>query len=244
MLDYLRNELLIRRTYSMTIVSEGYPGEFWAERKDDFLRFTEEIYAANKNNAAVVVNVSDYMSEGLHRYDRSIEILQTAQQDHLLDEGGQWKLANLLHSQNRVGESIGILQSLVEAHPDNTEYRRLLMYSYFRTNRKDELLGLLKQSDDYFHQKDRWGEGPMAMLAGSCLQNQLFEQSVKYYKELIPLHERTAANRGIGDGTLSGYYGGEGPGAGWFEANARGGRGRQRGGHQLGQQRAEPRPGT
>ncbi len=208
-LDYLRNELLIRRTYSMTIVSEGYPGEFWAERKDDFLRFTEEIYAQNKNNAAVVVNVADYMSEGLHRYDRSIEILKTANDDHLLDEGGQWKLANLLHSQNCIGESIGILQALVEAHPDNLEYRRLLMYSYFRTNRRDDLLGLLKQSDDYFHQKDRWNEGPMAMLAGSCLQNQLFEQSVKYYEELIPLHERTAANRGIGDGTLSGYYGGE-----------------------------------
>ena len=35
----------------------GYPGEFWAERKDDFLRFTEEIYAQNKRNATVVVNV-------------------------------------------------------------------------------------------------------------------------------------------------------------------------------------------
>ena len=208
-LDYLRNELLVRRTYNWTIISKGYGVEFWAEREDDFLRFAEEIYAQNKQNATVVVNVADYMSEGLHRYDRSIEILKAANDDHLLDEGGQWKLANLLHSQNRIGESIGILQALVEAHPDNTEYRRLLMYSYFRTNRRDDLLGLLKQSDEYFHQKDRWGEGALSMLAGSCLENQLFEQSVKYYKELIPLHERTAANRGIGDGTLSGYYGGE-----------------------------------
>ena len=82
------------------------------------------------------------------------------------------------------------------------------MYAYFRTNRKGDLLALLKQSDEFFHQNDRWGEGPMAGLAGSCLRCELFEQSVKYYKELIPLHERTAANRGIGDGTLSGYYGG------------------------------------
>ncbi len=208
-LDYLRDELLVRRTYSLTIISKGYPGEFWSQREDDFLHFTEEIYAENKHNGRIVCNVADYLAEGLHRYDRAIEVLQAANDEHLLDEGGQAKLVGYLHSQNRIGESIGVLQSLVEAHPDNPEYRRLLMYSYFRTNRRDDLLGLLKQCDDYFHQKDRWGEGALSMLAGSCLQNQLYEQSAKYYKELIPLHERTAANRGIGDGILSGYYGGQ-----------------------------------
>jgi Mg-chelatase subunit ChlD len=208
-LDYLRNELLVRRSYNSTIISKGYPGEFWAEREDDFYRFTEKIYAQNKQNAAVVCNVADYLAEGLHRYDRAIEVLQAAQRENLLDEGGQSKLVGYLHSFNRFGESIGMLQALVEAHPDNLEYRRLLIYSYFRTNRKDEMLGLLQQTDDYFHEKDRWGEGPMAMLAGSCLQTEQYERSVQYYKELIPLHERTAANRGIGDGTLSGYYGGE-----------------------------------
>ena len=110
---------------------------------------------------------------------------------------------------NAFGESIGLLQGMVEANPGKLDYRGALMYAYFRTNRKDDLLALLKQSDEYFHHKDRWGEGPLAMLAGSCLRTELFEQSVGYYKELIPLHERTAANRGIGDGTLSGYYGGQ-----------------------------------
>ncbi len=41
----------------------------------------------------------------------------------------------------------------------------------------------------------------------SCLENQLYEQSVAYYKELIPLHQRTQPRRGIGNGTLSDYYG-------------------------------------
>jgi tetratricopeptide (TPR) repeat protein len=208
-LDYLRNELLVRRTYSWTMVSMGYPGEFWSEREGDFLRFTEEIYAQHKNSGTIVCNVADYLSEGLHRYDRAIEVLQAAYNDHLLDENAQWKLVNYLHGRDRCGESIVVLQGLVEAHPDNLEYRKLLVYSYFRTNRKAEMLGLLKQSDEYFHEKDRWGEAPMAMLAGSCLQVQQYEQSLVYYKELIPLHERTAPNRGIGDGTLSGYYGGE-----------------------------------
>ena len=210
LLDCLRSELLVRRTYNFTIISKGFGDEFWSERENDFLRFTEEVYAENKRNGRIVCNVADYLSEGLHRFDRAIEVFQAANDEHLLDEGGQAKLVGYLHSQNRIGESIGVLQSLVEAHPDNPEYRRLLMYSYFRTNRRDDLLGLLKQCDDYFHQKDRWGEGLRCPCSpGACLQDQLFEQSVKYYKELIPLHERTAANRGIGDGILSGYYGGQ-----------------------------------
>jgi tetratricopeptide (TPR) repeat protein len=208
-LDYLRDELLVRRTYNMPICYKSYPGEFWAEREADFLRFAEETYAQNKISGTVTCNVADYLVQGLGRMDRAIEILQAAQEKHLLDEGGQAKLVNYLHNRNRFGESIGLLQALVEAHPANLEYRRLLMVSYFRTTRKDDLLTLLKQTDEYFHAKDRWGQNPLAMLAGSCLQTELFEQSLGYYKELIPLHERTAANRGIGDGTLSGYYGGE-----------------------------------
>jgi predicted Zn-dependent protease len=206
-LVFLRDRLEGRGVNSTGIWDRGNH-YYWADREGDFLRCAEEIYAQNKHNGGIFCNVADYLW-GLGHMDRAIEILQVAEQEHLLDEGGQAKLVNYLHAAGRFGESIRLLQALVEAHPDNLEYRRLLMYAYFRTNRKDELLGLLKQTDDYFHQKDRWGEGPLAMLAGSCLQNELFEQSVMYYKELIPLHERTAPNRGIGDGTLSGYYGGQ-----------------------------------
>ena len=242
-LDYLRNELLVRRTYNWTIISKGYGVEFWSEREDDFLHFAEDIYAQNRQNATVVVNVADYLTEGLQRMDRAIEILQEAQKDHLLDEGGQSKLVNYLHNRNRYGESIGILQALVEAHPDNLEYRRLLMYSYFRTNRKDELLGLLRQCDEYFHQKGRWGEGPMAMLAGSCLQTERFEQSVSLLQGTDPAaradggqprHRRRHAIRLLRR---------RGPVAGRFETDARGGRSRRRRDHELGQQCAEPRPG-
>ena len=80
------------------------------------------------------------------------------------------------------------------------------MLAYFKTARKAELLALLKQTDAFFHEKDRWGEHPLSRLADSTLKNELFEQSVAYYKELIPLHERTQPNRGIGNGTLASYY--------------------------------------
>ena len=206
-LDFLRNQLEGRGVNNTGIWDRGNYW-FWAEREGDFLRFAEETYAQNKRNGGIVCNVADYLlGHGPHGpRDRNPPGRRagTSAGRRRAGETGQ-----LPARRGRFGESIGLLQALVEAHPDNLEYRRLLMYSYFRTNRKDELLGLLKQTDEYFHQKDRWGEGPLAMLAGSCLQTQLFEQSVTYYKELIPLHERTAANRGIGDGTLSGYYGGQ-----------------------------------
>src|SRR5262249_50265226 len=52
-----------------------------------------------------------------------------------------------------------------------------------------------------------WHEGVIAALAASCLENELWEQSAAYYTEAIPLHQRTHPRRGIGDGTLSQYYG-------------------------------------
>ena len=181
---------------------------YWAGREGDFLRCAEEIYAQNKRNGGIVCNVADYLW-GIGRTDRAIEILQVAEQEHLLDEGGQAKLVNYLHAAGRFGESIRLLQALVEAHPDNLEYRRLLMYSYFRTNRKDELLGLLKADRRLLPPEGPLGRRPAGHAGRELPAKRLFEQSVMYYKELIPLHERTAANRGIGDGTLSGYYGGQ-----------------------------------
>jgi tetratricopeptide (TPR) repeat protein len=100
-----------------------------------------------------------------------------------------------------------VLQGLAELRPDRLEYRVYLMHAYFRTNQPQQLLGLLKQTDEYFHQEGRWTEAAMAGLARSCLDNQLYEQSVAYYEELIPLHQRTHPRRGIGNGTLSDYYG-------------------------------------
>jgi predicted Zn-dependent protease len=95
---------------------------------------------------------------------------------------------------------------MVEWRPDTMRYRTALMHAYFRTDQQAALLELLAQTDEYFHKDGRWGESPLAALAYSTWQNHLYEQSVKYYDELIPLHQRTAPNRGIGNGTLSTYY--------------------------------------
>jgi tetratricopeptide (TPR) repeat protein len=80
------------------------------------------------------------------------------------------------------------------------------MHAYFQTKRPTDLTALLAATDKFFHEEGRWGESPLAALAASCLENELFAQSAAYYEELIPLHQNTQPGRGIGNGTLSGYY--------------------------------------
>ncbi len=205
----LRRDLESRQVHNATIyrMDYGNPNHFWAEKTDSFAKTAVEVLAQQKKSSAAVVYIAQYLYHGLHRFDRAIEILLNAYHEQVLDESGQSQLVQFLHKQNRQGESIPILLPLVERRPDNMQYRVWLMHAYFCTNRPAELAELLKQTDAYFHEANRWNEPAMAALAASCLENQLYEQSVAYYKELIPLHQRTRLRRGIGNGTLSDYYG-------------------------------------
>ncbi len=129
-----------------------------------------------------------------------------AHQQHLLDASQQIVLCDYLHEQKRYAESIPILEPLVDRHPDVMEYRTRLMTAYKHSSRDEQLQKLLADTDAHFRQAGRWTEANIALLAKSCLDNELFKAAVKYYGEVIPLHQRTAANRGIGQGTLSNYY--------------------------------------
>ena len=181
-------------------------GHFWSEKAADFARAAEEVYAEQKQSGAAVKHIADYLYWGLSKHPRAIEILLAAHKDKILDESGQSQLVDYLHQQGRHAESIPILEPLVETRPDNMQYRVWLMHAYFRGGRQEELVRLLQQTDTHFHEEGRWREEPIAALAHSCLENQLFERSVAYYEEVISLHQRTQPNRGIGQGTLSAYY--------------------------------------
>ncbi len=179
---------------------------FWKTNRADYEKVAEEVLAQRKHSNLTAQHVADYLVHTLDLRKRATEILFVSHGQKRLDEAGQGKLVNYLHREKRHGESIALLQPLVERQPESMSYRTLLMHSYFRTDRKAELLALLKQTDAHFHEKGRWGEGPLSQLAHSMLENELYEPSVAYYKELIPLHERSRANRGVGDGELAAYY--------------------------------------
>lgn len=202
----LRRDLESQQQRNRVIYYWYHGDRFWKEKADEFARVADEVYAKRKASGAAVQYIADYLFHGLGRKNRAIEILFIASRDKVLDEAGRSKLVDFLHLENRYGESIALLEPLVDEHPENLNYRIWLMHACFRTNRKAELLALLKQSDEFFHKDNRWSEYILQGLAASCLQNQLFEECARYYGELIPLHQQTQPHRGIGNGTLSGYY--------------------------------------
>jgi Flp pilus assembly protein TadD len=204
-LKELRHDLETRQPRNRVIYYLGN-NRYWKEKAADFAKTAEAVLAERRQSGAAVQYIADYFYWGLDRPKRAIEILFVAYNQKLLDETGEAKLVDFLRRESRYGESIAVLQPLVERRPENLEYRVLLMHAYFRTDRKVELLALLKQTDTFFHEKGRWGGHPLSRLAQSTLQNELYDQSVAYFKELIPLHERTQPGRGIGNGTLAGYY--------------------------------------
>ena len=201
----LRRDLQVHESRSRTMYDRRH-GYYWVEKEAEFAKVAEEVLAASKQSSPDVEYIAEYLYSGVAREKRAIEILFTTHEKKKLAESGQWQLITYLHNQERHGESIPLLVPLVELRPDHLEYRTKLMHAYFRTGDKTALLSLLKQTDGFFHEKDRWNEGVMAPLAASCVENQLYAQAVAYYEELIPLHQRTHANRGIGNGVLSSYY--------------------------------------
>lgn len=204
-LTELRRDLELQQSRGRYMYHDDH-SHFWKEKANDFARVAEEVWNARKASSASVQYIADYLFFGLERTDRAIEILFIAHREKVLEESGRSKLVDFLHRKQRYGESVALLEPLVEEHPDNLQYRVWLMHAYFRTQRPQELLALLKKTDEHFHARKLWNEGTIAGLASSCLENRLFAQSAAYYKEVIPLHERTHPNRGIGNGTLSSYY--------------------------------------
>jgi predicted Zn-dependent protease len=204
-LTELRRDLRLRESRSRTMYyrQQNY---FWSEKEPEFAKVAEEVLAERKQSSAAVEYIAEYMYWGLPREKRAIEVLFAAHEAKILVESGQWQLVDYLHRQQRFAESIPLLLPLVELHPENLAYSTKLMHAYFRTGKQAALLALLKQTDAFFHEKDRWTEAALAGLAASCLENHLFTQSVAYYEELIPRHQRSHARRGIGNGILSSYY--------------------------------------
>lgn len=181
-------------------------GYFWSEKTDVFARVVEELWQQQPRTEKLTLRLADYLYHGLERHDRAIEILFEANRQQLLSNNGQWELVHYLRQRDRYGETVALLEPLVERFPEILSYRLSLMEAYSRTKQPQRLRALHKETDRFFHEKDRWNADVLAQLAATCQQTELYEEALAYYAELIPWHQRTAPNRGIGDGQLSGFY--------------------------------------
>ncbi|MBS0265396.1 MAG: hypothetical protein JSS02_25905 [Planctomycetes bacterium] len=205
-LNELRHDLEARNQRSRTIYYGVNDPQFWTAKAADFARTAEEVYRAHEASGPAVQYVAEYLFHGLGRTGRAIEMLLTAHRAKRLDGNGFVRLIEFLIHDQRFGEIVALLEPVVTEEPGNLSYRLWLMQAYFRTNRPAQLRALLADTDKRFHEDHSWTEGVLAQLAESCLQNELWEDCVKYYQELIPRYEQSHARRGVGDGTLSNYY--------------------------------------
>jgi Flp pilus assembly protein TadD len=201
----LRLDLETRRERNRSMYFRNY-SYYWAEKEAAFLKVAEDVLAKRSDSGEAVKYIAYYFNYGLGKPGRATEALYAAHEKKLLDETGQSQLVQYLREQNRYQETIALLVPLMEKRPENLQYRAWQMNAYFHTKQREKLLALLKETDAYFHEKERWDERAMYALANSCLEDELFVQSEAYFRELIPIHQRNAPRRGIGDGTLYQYY--------------------------------------
>ncbi len=201
----LRRDLETGRSRSRTIYHRHH-GYFWSEKTDDFANTADGVADDRKDSGATVAYVAEYLYRGLDRHERAIEVMLSAHQRGVLDESGTARLIEYLQWQDRHAESIPILLPLVETRPENLDYRVKLMRAYFRTQQPEKLRDTWQAAHEFFHAGDRWTEAAMVQLGWGCLETQLYEPSVGYFREAIAHHQRTRPDRGIGGGTLSHYY--------------------------------------
>ena len=201
----LRRDLETRYSRNRSFYHDDH-SNFWPAKAEEFARTAEAVYEELSQSGRHVVYIADYLYHGLSRQARAIEILLIAHGKKLLDIDQQIRLCDYLHQQDRHAESIPILEPIVDEFPNRMDYRTRLITAYNRASRPGQMRTLLADTDAHFRKEGRWTESNIAQLANVCLDNGLFKEAVGYYEEVISLHQRTAPNRGIGQGTLSMYY--------------------------------------
>ena len=112
----------------------------------------------------------------------------------------------------RSGDGPGVLSGVLRPElttdrPDRLVYRTLKITALHQVGRDADAIAYLDATEQHFKKLDSFNEQTIASLAQTCLGCMFHERSAVYYEEVIPLHQRTHRNRGVGGGTLSTYYG-------------------------------------
>jgi hypothetical protein len=204
-LKELRRELVTQDYRQRVFYHDGY-SHFWREKTAEFARVAEEVLAENRDSLRAALYIADYLYHGIDQHDRAIAVLLDAHRRDLLDEEGRSRLVVWLQEQKRFGESIALLETLVEQEPERLQYRIQLMHAYFQTKQPEALARLLVETDKFFHEEDRWSGQIAGELAASCLENLLLEPAVEYLKEAIERREESLNQQTTGDRTLAQYY--------------------------------------
>ena len=179
---------------------------FWSARRGDFLDLATQVAREHKKSIVALKYLADYLFHGLEAKREAIAILVDAHRRGIQDENGISQLAGFYESTGQHAEAVPYLREIVGMDASVVDYRRRLVTALALAGRGAEAIGELDQAIAHFKELGRWHEPELSELARACFDGELWEQGAGLYDELIPLHQRTQRNRGVGNGTLSDYY--------------------------------------
>ncbi|MBN2492788.1 MAG: hypothetical protein JXQ29_18210, partial [Planctomycetes bacterium] len=180
---------------------------FWASKRDEFAAVASRVIELEPDSSARLLYAANYLWDGLGLRDRAIGVLLGAEGRGVLREDSRHQLVVWLHEERRYQESLPILEALRAARADHFGYRTLAVSALHETAQDEAARALLDETVQRLKKLEQWHESALAELAGTARQCGFHDRAIALYEELIPLHQRTHRNRGIGSGTLSSYYG-------------------------------------
>ncbi|MBI4601245.1 MAG: hypothetical protein HY721_04710 [Planctomycetes bacterium] len=201
----LREDLLEGEARTRVLYDKRH-GRFWPEKAEDFRRAALEALEARRQSEAGSMHIAEYLFRGLERRSDSIDALARFYRARGLGDGGQWQLAGYLAEAGRHAEAVPLLEGLIARHPESLEHRAALCRAYHKLAQREKLAAALDAADEHFRAEGLWHEGHAAGLGNLCLEVAHPDRAVEYLREAARMHEKSAPNRGVGDGVLSSYY--------------------------------------
>ena len=204
-LDELERKLMTMRARYDVIYSQGNRW-YWARHQERYAQIALKVLELRADSEAHTAYAAGYLWNNLRMRRRAIDALLAAEARGLLGERNRWTLVSWMHHVRRFSGSLPFLAKLIEARPDSLQYRTAEIRALSQVSRKDEARTRLHAAIEFFKSKKRWNHSTIQQLGATCVQSSFWKEGAELYDELIPLYQRTARNRGIGNGTLSNYY--------------------------------------
>lgn len=193
-----------RRTSATTYHNARW---YWRAKANDFATGARRVIELHPKEPQRVLFAARYLWDGVAFYDEAIAALQAAEERGQLRENGRWTLVQWLEDRKRYAEMLPVCDKLLAERPDMLAYDLAKARALHMTGADDAARKLLAARDARLKELGQWKENPLHEMAKCAAFCAFWQTAATYYEELIPLHQRTAPNRGVGRGPLSNYYG-------------------------------------
>ena len=179
---------------------------YWSAAEGDYLLTAERVVRDHGSRVEVLNRVCQYLWHGLGQRDRALTLLLERDAAGKLDLEGRRLLARFLFSAGRHGEAIPVYQRLIKERPQELDQRLMLVRCLHFTKQTKACDDAITAAITMLKERKAWGEHAVYQVGIACLQTQRHEQAEELIAHAIKIHTRGRQNRGVGNGTLGGYY--------------------------------------